>query len=213
MKLHGYWRSSCSYRVRIALAFKGLSFENFAVHLAEGAQHDDAFSDVNPMRQVPVLEFEHEGRRVGIGQSIAILELLEELHPKPALLPADPIARARVRQLTELVNSGIQPLQNLYVMQGLKEREVDAKAWATFHIRRGLGAYQQLAEATAGRYSVGDEPSFADCALVPQIYNARRFGIDVAADLPLLAHIDAACAELAAFQSAHPNEQPDAEAS
>ncbi len=212
MKLYGYWRSSSSYRVRIALALKGLAYENAPVHLLEdgGRQHAPEFEAMNPMRQVPVLELEREGGVVRLAQSIAILEYLEERFPEPALLPADPFRRARVRQLTEVVNSGIQPFQNLSMLQALGGQGVDAKAFAIAQIRRGLLAFQALAEPLARAFSVGDAPTFADCVLVPQLYSARRFGIDVDAELPLLARIDARCAELDAFRAAHPDRQPDA---
>lgn len=212
MKLHGYWRSSATYRVRIALGLKELAYEVAPVHLLEGGgqQHTEPFKAMNPMSQVPVLEVTEGTKTVHLAQSIAILEYLEEAYPRPALLPADPVLRARARQLAELVSSGIQPLQNLFVLQRLKEHGVDATAWSQLFNRRGLAAYHAIAEATAGTFSVGDQPTFADCALVPQLYNARRFGVDVEAEFPLLARIDAACAERPAFQAAHPDRQPDA---
>lgn len=212
MKLYGYWRSSATYRVRIALGLKGLDYEVVPVHLLEGGgqQHTDAFKARNPMSQVPVLEVQEGAKTAQLAQSIAIFEYLEEAYPRPALLPADPVLRARARQLTEIVNSGIQPLQNLFVLQHLKEHGVDGTAWMQLFIRRGLGAYQAIAETTAGKLSVGDQPTFADCALVPQLYSARRSGIDVEAEFSLLARIEAACSELPAFQAAHPDRQPDA---
>lgn len=217
MRLYGYWRSSSSYRVRIALGLKGLAYENEPVHLVKdgGQQHAAAFEAMNPMRQVPVLELEHGGETVRLAQSIAILEYLEERFPEPALLPADPLARARVRHLTEIVNSGVQPFQNLSVAQlldarGLSSEGFRSKDFALEHIRRGLAAFQALAAGTHGAFCVGDAPSFADCALVPQLYSARRFGLDVESELPLLAGIDARCAELEAFRAAHPDRQPDA---
>lgn len=211
MKLHGYWRSSATYRVRIALAYKSVDYTIEPVHLVEGGgqQHTEAYRAKNPMAQVPSLEV---GDGVFLAQSMAILEYLEERYPKPPLLPPDPIARARARQLAEIVNSGIQPFQNLATIKRLKAAGIDADAWCVDHIRRGLGAYTAICETTAGAFSVGDAPSFADCALVPQLYNARRFGIDVDAELPLLARIDARCAELDAFARAHPDRQPDAPA-
>lgn len=207
MRLYGYWRSSCTYRVRIALGLKGIDYEVVPVNLLEGKHRSEAHLTMNPVGQVPVLE-------VGdaqLTQSVAILEYLEETHPEPALLPSSPLTRARVRQLTELINSGIQPLQNFFVMQRLKnEHGVDAKAWSAFHIRRGLLAYERAIDGWDYPFSVSDEPTFAECALIPQLYNARRFGIDVEAELPRLARIDTRCAEIEAFAAAHPDRQPDA---
>lgn len=212
MKLFGYWRSSCTYRVRIALELKGLKYEIAPVHLLHGGgeQYTDEFKSMNPMSQVPVLEVELDGRAARLGQSMAILEHLEEAHPEPSLLPKDALLRARARQLAEIVNSGIQPFQNLSVGQRLKDLGVDDKAFALYHIERGLRGYELLAKETAGEFSVGDRPTFADCALVPQLFAARRYGVDVESTFPLLARIDARCAAMPAFQAAHPDRQPDA---
>ncbi|MFK7991554.1 MAG: maleylacetoacetate isomerase [Sandaracinaceae bacterium] len=210
MKLHGYWRSSCTYRVRIALELKGVTYTVVPVPLLQNRQLSAAHLALNPSGQVPALEVGTPSGTVALGQSIAILEYLEDSHPDPALLPAEPVMRARCRQLTEVVNSGIQPLQNLSVMKRLKEGGIEPRAWCRDAILDGLKAYAAVAEPTRGRFSVGDAPTFADCALVPQLYNARRFDIDVASELPALAAIDAACAELDAFRAAHPDQQPDA---
>ncbi len=211
LKLYGYWRSSATYRVRIALGLKELEYEITPVHLLEGQQNAESFRGLNPMSQVPVLEVEEAGERVRLAQSIAILEYLEERYPTPALLPSDRVMRARARQLAEVVNAGLQPLQNLHVTQKLKELGVSASEWAGYFIRRGLDAYQAIAERTAGAFSVGDTPTFADVTLVPQLYAARRFHGDVGAEYPLLAKIEARCAELPAFAAAHPDRQPDAQ--
>lgn len=209
MKLYGYWRSSASWRVRIALNLKGLAYEYVPVHLLRegGEQHAEAHRSRNPMRQVPVLEL--EGRQ--LGQSMAILEFLEERHPSPALLPADPFARARVRQLAETINSGIQPLQNLSVLQHVKATGGDEKAWAVHWITRGMDALEAMARESAGRFLFGDQVTFADVCLVPQLYATRRFPIDVER-FPTLLRIEKACAELPAFQAAHADRQPDAAA-
>lgn len=207
MRLYSYWRSSCSYRVRIALAWKGIEHEIVPVHLARGEQNDETFRAKSPSRQVPLLVTD-EGDE--LAQSIAILEYLEERFPSPPLLPSGAAPRARARQLAEIVNSGIQPLQNLFVTQELERQGVDASAWSVLHIRRGLEAYEAVARTTAGRFSIGDAPTLADACLVPQLYNARRYHIDVKADFPLLARIDAECAALPAFAGAHPDRQPDA---
>jgi maleylpyruvate isomerase len=212
MRLHNYWRSSCSWRVRIALHLKGLAFEYVPVHLVKdgGAQHSESYRALNPLRTVPTLEFEHAGRVHHLSQSLAILEYLEERYPLPALLPADALGRAHARMLAEVVNSGIQPLQNLMVTQRVKaELHGDDRAWNAHWIDRGLGALQALAERTAGRYLVGDAVSFADICLVPQLYSARRFGVDLG-PYGLLTRVETACAGLAAFQAAHADRQPDA---
>lgn len=212
MKLFSYWRSSSSWRVRTALAFKGLDYEYEAIHLLEegGIQHTEAYKARNPMEQVPTLEVDIDGETRHLAQSMAILEFLEEQYPEPALLPDDAFLRARTRQLAEVVNSGIQPVQNLLLLQRLaKSFDVDAKAWCAPFIADGLAAYEKLARETAGSFSVGDEPTFADLCLIPQIYNARRFKVDLS-EMELLLQIEQNCLELDAFQQAHPDQQPDA---
>lgn len=210
MKLYGYWRSSASWRVRIALEWKGLSFENVPVHLVKdgGEQLKNDHTARNPLAQVPVLEVGGEQ----LSQSLAILEYLEEAHPTPALLPEDKIARARVRQLAEVVNSGIQPLQNLFVLLKVRDEfKQDHTEWAAFFIKRGLDALEKMAQQTAGTFLVGDAVSLADLCLVPQLYNARRFKLDVEALWPTLARVEASCNALEAFQAAHPDRQIDAQ--
>ncbi len=208
MKLYSFWRSSASWRVRIALAFKGIAYEYVAVNLFKdgGEQRGDAYRSVNPMAQVPTLELD-DGRR--ISQSVAIIEYLEETVPTPALLPADPYLRARARQLAELVNAGTQPLQNSGVLAEIEARGVDQKAWARQYIGRGLDALEASARETAGRFLVGDQPSVADLFAVPQLQNARNFGLD-AARWPLLGRVEEACVGLEAFAVARPEQQPDA---
>ncbi len=213
MNLYNYWRSSCSWRVRIALNLKGLAYEYVPVHLVKdgGEQHSEAYRAINPMRTVPTLEFTEGGRVHRLAQSMAILEFLEERHPSPALLPADPYLRARCRMLSELVNSGIQPLQNLSVLQRIKgELKGDDKAWCAYWIDRGLSAFQTSVQETAGTYCLGDAVSFADILLVPQLYGARRFGVDLA-PYGLLTRLEAACNRLPAFQAAQADRQPDAQ--
>jgi maleylpyruvate isomerase len=212
MKLYSYWRSSCSWRVRIALNLKGLSYTYEAVHLLKdgGQQHSEAYRALNPMRTVPTLEFEEGGVVRRLSQSIAILEYLEERHRTPALLPADPLLRARARMLAEMVNSGIQPLQNLSVLQFVKnELKGDDRVFAANWNARGLTALEAAVKETAGTYCLGETISFADICLVPQLYGARRYGVDLA-QFPTLTRIEAACEKLPAFQAAHPDRQPDA---
>ena len=211
LRLHNYWRSSSSWRVRIALNYKGLPFAYLPVNLLEGQQLAEAYRATNPMQQVPTLEIldESGAPAVELTQSIAILEWLEETHPQPPLLPRDPLARARVRQLTEIVNSGIQPLQNPPVLRDIKRFGGDEKAWVRGQIEKGLRAIAALAQPLAGRFLVGDAPTFADVCLVPQLSSARRFGVELA-ELPLLERVERACLELEAFQAAAAERQPDA---
>jgi maleylpyruvate isomerase len=213
LRLHNYWRSSASHRVRIALGWKALPWEYVPVHLTRdgGEQYLPAYRALNPMGQLPALEIlEDEGGIKVITQSMAIVEYLDERWPAEALLPADPYLRARARGLAELVNSGIQPLQNLTTLRRVKELGGDDAAWVRGFIADGLAAYEATATATAGRYSVGDAPTIADVYLIPQLHGARRFGVDLEA-LPLLRRIEAACNELPAFVAAEPGRQPDAQ--
>jgi maleylacetoacetate isomerase len=214
LTLHTYWRSSASYRVRIALQLKGLEYASKPVHLIRdgGEQHGQAYRALNPQGRVPTLE--HDGKF--ITQSLAIIEYLEELHPRPALLPADALGRARVRSLAQIISSDMQPLQNTSVVQYLREvlklGDAEVSAWLREWIGRGMSALEtRLArEEQTGRYSHGDAPTMADCCLVPQCYAARRFGVDPT-QFPTIARIEAECVKLAAFQLAAPEAQPDAE--
>lgn len=208
MKLYNYWRSSASWRVRIALAYKNVAYEYVAVNIAPaaGEQQRDEYRALNPMQQVPTLVLD-DGRR--LAQSLAILEYLEETVPRPSLLPSDPYLRARARQLAELVNAGIQPFQNLPTMAHIKQLGGDPRAFASGYIARGLDALAASAAATAGTFLVGDAPSFADVCLVPQLNAARRFELDPAR-WPLLARVEEACLRLQPFQAAHADRQPDA---
>ncbi len=210
LTLFAYWRSSSSWRVRIALGLKGAPFALVPVNLLAGEQFDPAHRARNPSGQVPVLEVEDGGRIVRLAQSMAILEWLDEVLPEPALLPRDPTGRARVRALAEHVNSGIQPYQNAIVLRRVDELVPGgARAWAAEWNRRGLDALEEAVRDGAGRFCHGDAPGLADCYLVPQLHSARRFGVDLA-PYPTLRRIDAACAALPAFQAAHPDRQPDA---
>ncbi len=210
LRLYSYWRSSSAWRVRIALHWKQVSHELVAVHLVRdgGEQHQPGFLERNPMAQVPVLEWIHGEHAWRLSQSMAILEWLEERYPQPPLLPEDPFARARARELAQLVVSGIQPLQNLAVLQRIEALGGDRRAWASAWIERGLSAMERKVAECAGTFCVGDEVSLADVCLVPQLYNARRFGVPVER-FERLAAIERACAELPPFQAAHPDAQPD----
>jgi len=209
--LRGYWRSSCSWRVRIALALKGVSYDTVSVHLVQdgGQQHHSDHRDVNPMREVPVLLAGTEP----LAQSMAILEYLEETVPSPALLPPTPLARARVRQMAEIINSGIQPIQNLRVMQHLgREYDIEKPGqiqWSRHWIHLGFEGLHTLIDQHGGRFSFGDQITIADLCLIPQLYNARRFGVDLNA-FPKLTAIESECSANPAFMAAHPDQQPDA---
>ena len=210
LRLYGYWRSSSTWRVRIGLGLKGLAWEPAIVNLLAGEQWSDAHRARSPLAQVPVLEVEEDGRTRRLVQSMAILEWLEERFPEPPLLPPDLAGRARVRALAEHVNSGIQPLQNSLPLRMLKEKLPGYdREWARFHIANGLEALERaVGDGGAGRFCHGDAPGLADCYLVPQLGNARRFEVDLA-PYPLLRRIEEACAALAPFQAAHPERQPD----
>lgn len=211
LRLHNYWISSCSHRVRIALALKGLAYDYVAVDIVgAGAHHEDDFRARNPMQQVPALELVDEAGAVRHAvQSLPIIELLEELHPEPALLPADPFLRARARALAEIVNSGIQPHQNLTTQRGISALGGDGRAWAQRYIRDGLVAFAALATGESGRYCIGDSPTVADCFLVPQVHSARRLRVDLSGLEELCAIADRAD-ETAPFAAALPLAQPDA---
>lgn len=214
MKLYGFWRSTATWRVRIGLTYKQIPFQYEPVNLRKdgGEQNQDAYDEKNPMRQVPVLEVEDatSGDVVRLTQSVAILEYLEERFPEPALLPKDPLARARARQIAEIVNAGIQPLQNLAVRQWVKHELCgDEEAWTRHWIERGLRALELLVRETAGRFAVGDAVSIGDVFIAPQMYFARTLPVPLDA-YPTLLRVEAACAELPAFVAAHAENQPDA---
>lgn len=211
LKLYSYWRSSASYRVRIAINLKGLPCEIVPIHLLRdgGEQFSSAYRALNPQARVPLL-VDGDFR---INQSQAILEYLEALHPQPALVPADPRQQARVRAFCLTITADIQPLQNTSVLKYLSDQlgvgEEARNAWLRHWITRGLVALEQeTGDAADARFVFGDTPTWADCVLVPQIYAAQRFGCD-AANYPRLARVAAHCATLPAFQRAHPDAQPD----
>ncbi len=208
LTLHGYWRSSSTWRVRIALHHKGLSWETVPVHLIEdgGQQNKPGFLARNPMGQVPVLEVDG----IKLSQSMAIIEYLEERWPNPPLLPGSPEGRARVRQLAEIVNAGIQPLQNLSVLKLVSNEGRARRKWAAQWIHKGFEALEKIVSQTSGCYCVGDEVTVADCCLIPQMYNARMYKMSLS-PYPTLRRIEGACFELEAFGLTHPNRQPDAE--
>jgi maleylpyruvate isomerase len=209
--LYSYWRSSSAWRVRIGLHLKGIAYDYRAVDLREGAQFADAHRARNPLGQIPVLEVGGDGGPVRhLAQSMAILEFLEERFPSSPLLPADAYGRARVRMVAEIVNSGIQPFQNQAPQKWLHARQAGLeKEWVQHWVSTGMAALERAVASGAGRYAHGDAVTLADVYIVPQLYGARRFGIDLAG-CPTLLSVEAACRELPAFQAAEPERQPDA---
>ncbi|XP_019407617.1 PREDICTED: maleylacetoacetate isomerase isoform X2 [Crocodylus porosus] len=201
--LYSYFRSSCSWRVRIALALKGITYDQVPVNLLKdgGQQLTAEFQVVNPMQQVPALKIDG----ITLSQSLAIIEYLEETRPNPRLLPQDQKKRAQVRMISDHIVSGIQPLQNLAILQRVGEKKLE---WAQHYITNGFQALEQILKHTAGRYCVGDEVSMADLCLVPQVYNAERYKVDLA-PYPTITRINKALLELEAFQVSHPTKQPD----
>ena len=211
LALYSYWRSSSAWRVRLGLHVKGLAFEYRAVDLREGAQFGEAHRARNPLGQVPVLAVAGEDGPVRhLAQSMAILEFLEERFPSPPLLPQDSYGRARVRMIAEIVNSGIQPYQNQAPQKWLHAKQPGLeKEWVSHWVAIGMAALEKAVASGAGRYAHGDEVTLADLYLVPQLYGARRFGVDLAG-CPTLLAVEAACRELPAFRAAAPESQPDA---
>ena len=210
MKLYGYWRSSATYRIRIILALKGLSYDYAPVNLLAGDQTGDAYGARNPQRLVPSLETDDGAT---LTQSLAIAEYLEERHPDPGLLPDDLTARAHARMIACIIACEAQPFMNLRIQKSLKaDHDFSGEDVATWLQRWGGGAMtaaEALVEKTMGAFAVGEAPSLADAFIVPQVYGARRFGIDLTAT-PRLVAIEAACNRLDAFRAAHPDNQPDA---
>jgi maleylpyruvate isomerase len=213
MRLYSYYRSSSAWRVRIVLAWKDLAHEYVAVNLAPGISGQDSpeFVAVNPLRQVPTLEWTRGDEVVRLTQSVAICEYLEELHPEPALLPRDPLARARVRQMVETVASGIQPHQNTRTLADVTRlaSPEEARVWGRNVIQRGLPALEAFVRSYGGAHAVGDAITLADAFIVPQLYNARRFEVDLS-PYPKLTAVDARASALDAFVRAHPDNQIDA---
>ena len=214
MKLYTYFRSSAAYRVRIALHLKGLEFDSVPVHLLRdgGQQLAPAYRDVNPSALVPALE----DNGIVLTQSLAIIEYLDEVHPMVPLLPQDAVGRARVRALAQTIACDTHPLMNLRVLKhltgamGLSEEQ--KTEWYRHWMAQGMTALEGhlLRDGDAGRFCYGDTPTMADCCLVPQVFNAQRFNIDLT-PYPNVARIAANCVDLPAFKAAHPSAQPDAE--
>jgi maleylpyruvate isomerase len=209
MKLHGYFRSSATYRVRIALNLKGLGAEHLPHHLRKGEQRDPAYLAINPQGLVPTLQ---DGSTT-ITQSLAIIEWLDEIYPEPPLLPKDPLRRAKVRAFAMALACDIHPVQNLKVLARLRELglpEQQVMGWAAWVNREGLAACEALIADEPGPYCFGDAPTMADLCLVPQLTNARRFEVNLDG-FPRLLKAEATAKNNKAFADAAPERQPDAE--
>lgn len=209
MILHGYFRSTASWRVRIALGLKGLEAEQVFHHLRKGEQRAPEYLALNPQGLLPA--FVTDDGKV-LTQSLAIIEYLDEIAPQPPLLPSDPVLKAKVRAVAKVVACDIHPVQNLKVLQRLRDLGLDEQAvqgWAADTIEEGLDAVDRLLAEQSGPFAFGDAPTLADLAIVPQLGNARRFGVELR--WPRLLAIEAACLDLPAFQKAAPASQPDAE--
>ena len=211
LTLYSYWRSSAAYRVRIALNLKQLDHELVSVDLPSDAQHAGEFKALNPQELIPVLR---DGQRV-VRQSMAIMEYLDETYPQRPLLPATSRDRARIRSVAQAICCDIHPLNNLRVMQYFEREwaipQDKREAWMRHWMAVGLASVEaMLADNPAtGEFCEGEDPGFADCCLVPQLYNARRFKLDLSG-YPQILRIEAACAALPAFEAARPENQPDA---
>ena len=209
MELYNYFRSSASYRVRIALALKGLSYDYRAVHIANNEQFAESYAAVSASRLVPLLR---DGDQL-VTQSMAIIEYLDETHPEPPLMPADALGRARVRALSQDMACEIHPLNNLrvlrYLVQSLKLSEEDKDRWYRHWVETGLEVVERQLAAQPARFCHGDTPTMADCVLVPQIYNAQRFKCRID-HLPQTLRVYEACMRLDAFDKTRPEACPDA---
>ncbi len=211
MKLYSYFRSSAAYRTRIALNLKGIPYEMASIHLTRGGgqQHGAEFRAVNPQRRVPALALDNGETLI---QSLAIIEYLDETHPEPPLLPADPVARAHVRAAAQLIACDIHPLNNtsplFYLKNTLKQDQETINAWYAHWVTVGFEALEPLLRP--GPYSFGAKVTMADVCLVPQVANARRFNVPLE-KFPKIVAVDAACLKLPAFDKARPENQPDKE--
>lgn len=213
MKLYNYFRSSASFRVRIALELKGLTYDYVPVHLVKGEHKQDQYAAKSASQLVPALELD-DGQL--LSQSMAIVEYLDETHPNPPLLPPDALGRARVRALAQLVACEIHPLNNLrvlkYLVRELKVEEEAKNAWYRHWVRSGLEMFEkELQQLPPGRYCYGDTPTLADCCLVPQVFNGQRFNVDFGGLTRTMAAFEA-CMQHPAFQKAQPSACPDNEA-
>lgn len=207
VSLYSYWRSSSSWRVRIVLAYKNIHHNIIPINLLQSAQADETYLDANPMAQVPTLKVGN----LNLTQSLAIFHYLED-QQGPSMLPHGSFEKARMWEICEIINSGIQPLQNLAILQEIEKLGGDKKAWGQKVIIKGLRAVEKILRDTAGIYSVGDELTFADACLVPQVYNALRFEVNME-EFSSIHRVYQSLLEHPAVRASHPDSQPDAQRS
>ena len=209
MQLYDYWRSSAAYRVRIALNIKGLEVEQISVDLRAGGQRAEDYLKINPQGLVP---FFTDGK-LATGQSLAIIEYLEETHPEPSIFPEDPVQRAKSRTIAQIIAADIHPLNNLRVLQilesGFGSNQKKRGAWYHHWLAEGFKTIEAMIKDEPGDFACGNEPTLADICLVPQIYNAKRYEFDLRA-YPTIRQIDDRCQAVEAFARAAPQHQPDA---
>ena len=210
IKLYGYWRSSASYRVRIALNLKGVEVKHQAVNLKSGEQLSPNHMDLNAQPLVPILELE-DGTK--LTQSLAILDYLEEVYPEPALLPAEPVLKMQVKAAAQIIGADIAPIQNLRVLKYIRaehgQDDVGVKAWAAHWIEEGLRPLEMLVQKSEQVFFMMEKPGYFECCLIPQIYNALRFGVDMS-QFPKLSNINDTCLKQQAFIQSLPENQQDA---
>jgi maleylacetoacetate isomerase len=207
--LHGYWRATAPYRVRIGLALKARTYDYVSIDLLAGQQREAAYKAVNPQGLTPALDL---GDGTVLAQSLAILEWLDETVPEPAILPKDPLDRAVVRRMAGIVACDIHPLNNTRVGRKLRQmghEQPEILDWIQGWIREGFDALEPLVARYGKGFAFGETPTIADCCLIPQVYSARRYEVDLA-PWPAIAAVDARAQEHPAFAAAHPNRQPDA---
>lgn len=210
MTLHGYWRSSASYRVRIALALKGVDVRHHAVNLKTGEQLDQAHETLNAQPYVPVLELE-DGTK--LTQSLAIMDYLDATYPEYKLMPSEPVLRSKILSASLIIASDIAPIANLSVLKYLRaeygQADEGVKAWIHHWIEKGFTSLEQIAQEYETEFLMTDAPAFFECCLIPQVYNAHRFNVDMR-QFPKLSAINDACLTIPAFQKALPENQHDA---
>jgi maleylacetoacetate isomerase len=208
MKLYSFFRSSASYRVRIALALKGLNYETISIPMRDNSHRSESYRKINPQQRLPTLELDDGTKLI---QSLAIIDYLDAVHPEPRLIPDDPLERARVQAVAQIIGCDIHPLNNtgtrslLTSMFGADEKSLDS--WTAYWIREGFAAIDRLLQP--GPYAFGDRITLADICIVPQVYNARRYNVPLD-HFPRLVAVDAAARKLPAFVAAAPEAQPDA---